>query len=169
MARRPLQPGDSNVPKTPSSRLRRVCQRSQSSGDKPEIRRRSRAIYSRNVASESFVAREFLCIATSGIGTRRCQVDGRPHEISDPFGHLPSSREDSHERRTLMRACPLERRESRRYTQKRAAPNVAAAPVLGPIVGRIIATPGELHSDRPNRRQSNFVVRSRARSGAPAP
>ena len=103
VARRPLQPDDSNVPKTPSSRLRRVCQRSQSSGDKPETRRRSRPMYSRNVASESFVAREFLCIPTSGIGTRRCQVDGRRQEISDPDARIPSRLEISNPRRNHMR------------------------------------------------------------------
>jgi hypothetical protein len=96
VARRPLQPpGYSSSPKAPSRRLRRLCQRSQSLADRPDARRCSSRIYSRNVASESLIARGFFCIARSGIGLLRCQVDGSASEFSNPVGCFPSGMEIS--------------------------------------------------------------------------
>ena len=96
VARRPLQPpGNSSSPKAPSRRLRRLCQRSQSSADRPDARRFSSRIYSRNVASESLIARGSFCIAKSGIGLLRCQVDGSTREFSNPVGCFPSGMKNS--------------------------------------------------------------------------
>jgi hypothetical protein len=84
-------------------------------------------MYSRNVASESLTAGEFLCIASIWIGARRGQVDACRSEIPDPFARFPFPAETFHRPVIHSRARPIVHEKGRPREYSSAGPELIDA------------------------------------------